>query len=339
MFQHLLVPLDGSSRAEQALPVAARLARVSGAAITLVTVVDLAHEALLYQMAEPSLSPQVIDQDLTEARAYLDRVSQRSDLAGVSLDKQVDLGNPALKILSRAEAEIARPIDLIVMSSHGYTGIKRWLLGSVAEKIARHASVPVLILREGEPLRTHARFDGMNALRALVPVDTSARAQDAIPPAAQLVAALSEPEHGHLQLTQIVVPPEQAGATKREEVLREAEQNLEAIGQSIREGLVAQVGPDLHLTISWAVSIDSDIAEGIVRMAENGERVTDASGAERCDLIAMTTHGATGLHRWAVGSITERVLHATRLPLLIVRPADIIEQERRQRASQGQASR
>src|SRR5579883_1370993 len=85
MFQHLLVPLDGSSRAEQALPVAARLARVSGAAITLVTVVDLAHEALLYQMAEPSLSPQVIDQDLTEARAYLDRVSQRSDLAGVSL--------------------------------------------------------------------------------------------------------------------------------------------------------------------------------------------------------------------------------------------------------------
>ncbi len=74
-------------------------------------------------------------------------------------------------------------------------------------------------------------------------------------------------------------------------------------------------------------------------MAENGEQVADARGAERCDLIAMTTHGATGLHRWAVGSITERVLHATRLPLLIVRPVDIIERERRQRASQGQASR
>jgi nucleotide-binding universal stress UspA family protein len=339
MFQHLLVPLDGSSRAEQALPVAARLARVSGAAITLLTVVDLAHEALPYQMAEPSLSAQVIDQDLTEARAYLDRVSQCDDLAGVSLDKQVDLGNPALMILSRAEAETARPVDLIVMSSHGYTGIKRWLLGSVAEKIARHAPVPVLILREGESLRTHARFDGMSALRALVPVDNSARAQDAIPPAAQLVAALSEPEHGHLQLTQIVVPPEQAGAAKREELLREARQNLEAIGQSIREGLVAHVGPDLHLTLSWAVSIDSDIAEGIVRMAENGEQLTNAGGAERCDLIAMTTHGATGLHRWAVGSITERVLHATRLPLLIVRPADMIENERRQRASQGQASR
>ncbi len=338
MFQHILVPLDGSPRAEEALLVAAWLARVSGATITLLNVVDILHEAPLYSTAEPYISPHMIDQDFAEARTYLERVSRRSDLAGVSLAKQVELGNPALIILSRAEAEAALPIDLIVMSSHGYTGMKRWLLGSVAEKVARHAPVPVLILREGEPLRTHERFDGMGALRALVPVDNSARAQDAIPPAAQLVAALSSPEHGHLQLAQIMVLPENANETKREELLREAGQNLEAIGQSIRDGLVAHVGPDLHLTISWAVSMESDIAEGIVRMAENGEQLTNVRGAQRCDLIAMTTHGATGLHRWTVGSITERVLHATTLPLLIVRPADMIEKERRQRASQGQAT-
>lgn len=74
-------------------------------------------------------------------------------------------------------------------------------------------------------------------------------------------------------------------------------------------------------------------------MAENGEQVTNTGGAEWSDLIAMTIYGATGLHRWTVGSITERVLHATRLPLLIVRPADMIEKERRQRASQEQATR
>ncbi len=55
----------------------------------------------------------------------------------------------------------------------------------------------------------------------------------------------------------------------------------------------------------------------------------DVGSARRCDLIAMTTHGAAGLHRWAVGSITERVLRATTLPLLIVRPADMIERDRR----------
>lgn len=73
-------------------------------------------------------------------------------------------------------------------------------------------------------------------------------------------------------------------------------------------------------------------------MAENGEQFAEAGGAERCDLIAMTTHGVSGMSRWAFGSITERVLHTTRLPLLIVRPADIVEKERRQRESQAKTA-
>jgi nucleotide-binding universal stress UspA family protein len=290
-------------------------------------------------MAGPYMPLNTIERDLAAAQSYLDEVSQQHCLIGASLEKQVDLGNPAMIILSRAEALAEQPIDLIVMSSHGYTGFKRWLLGSVAEKIAHQAPVPVLILRDGEPLRTHVRFDGMSAMRALVPVDSSARSLDAIPPAAHIVAALSSPEHGHLQLTQIVVVPEHVGKTERDGLLCEAQQNLAAIGQRIREGLVAHVGPDLHLTLSWALSMESDIAEGIVRLAENGEQCAEVGDAERCDLIAMTTHGATGLGKWAVGSITERVLHATKLPLLIVRPADMLEKEHRKRESQAQAAR
>lgn len=329
MFQHILVPLDGSSRAEQVLPVAARLARASGATIMLLTVVDSAHEAVSYRLAGPYMSPNTIERDLTAAQHYLDEVVQRGFLAGISVEKQVDLGNPATMILSRAEARTERPIDLIVMSSHGYTGVKRWFLGSVAEKAVRHAPVPVLLLREGEPLRTHVRFDGMCAIRALVPVDASARSLDAIPPAAHLVATLSSPEHGHLQLTQIVVVPKNVGKTEKDERLREAVQNLDAIGQRVRGGLVANRSK-IQLTLSWAISVERDIAEGIIRVAEQGERCAEIGDAERCDLIAMTTHGATGLGKWAVGSITEQVLHATRLPLLIVRPADIVEKEHQQ---------
>lgn len=326
MFEHLLVPLDGSSRAEQVLPVAARLARASGGTITLLTVVGLAPEAMSYRMAGPFLPQHVFEQDLAQAHRYLDQVAQRSELGGIVLDRQVDLGDPAATILSYAEHQA---VDLLMLSSHGYTGLRRWLLGSVAEKVARHAPVPVFILREDEALRTHIRFDGMCAVRALVPLDASARSQDAIPPAAALVAALSSPEHGQIQLAQIVVEP--AKAVEKNALVHQARENLNAVSQSIRDGLMANVGPDLHILLSWAASSDSDIAEGIVRMAESGERCADTAGVQRCDLIAMTTHGASGIHRWATGSITERVLHTTKLPLLIVRPTDMIEKERRQR--------
>lgn len=335
MFQHILVPLDGSTRAEQVLPVAARLARVSGGTITLLTVVDIAHEVVSYQMAGPLLPPNTIERDLAAARNYLDQVAQRGDLAGIAFDKQVELGNPAAMVLSYAEIH---PMDLIVMASHGYTGVKRWLLGSVAEKIARHAPVPVFVIRAEEALDRPVHLAGASSVRALVPLDSSVRAIDAIPPAAELVSALSSPGHGQLHLAQILVAPEGANTATQEALLQEAERNLDAIGQSIRDGLVDRVGPDLSLTFSWSASLDSDIAEGIVRIAESGEQRANAERIERCDLIALATHGWSGIHRWAMGSTTERVLHATTLPLLIVRPADILEKERRMREGQMAAS-
>lgn len=331
MFQHILVPLDGSARAEQVLSVAVRLARISEGTITLLNVVDIAHEAVVYGVGGAFLSPQTIEGDLTDARHYLEQVAQRQDLAGVSIEKRTVVGNPAESILSCVEE---LPFDLIVMSSHGYTGFKRRLLGSVAEKVARHAPIPVLILRNGEPLYTCQCPDGTNIVRALIPLDTSPRSQDAIPPAAALVAALSAPGHGALHLAQIVVMPEGIGKKEQEDLRSAARENLDAIGQSIRDGLVANVGPELHLELSWAISLDNDIAEGIVRIAENGEVSEDAGKVERCGLIALTTHGITGISKWAMGSITERVLRATALPLLIVRPADMIARERQQKERQ-----
>jgi nucleotide-binding universal stress UspA family protein len=331
MFQHILVPLDGSSRAEQALPVAARLARVSGGTMILLKVVNLTHEAVSYGIGEPFLPPQTIENDLTIAQDYLDQVLRRSDLAGIALEKQVITGNPAMIILSFAEEQ---SVDLIVMSSHGYTGFKRWLLGSVAEKVTSHASAPVLVLRESELLQTSEYLHETNSVRALVPLDASARTLDAITPATALVAALSTPGYGALHLTQIMSMPE-----KREQdvLLSDAKQKLDTIGQSIRDKFVANVGPEQHVALTWAISLDSDIAEGIVRIAENGEEAADTGKIERCNLIALTTHGSTGIVKWAVGSITERVLHATKLPLLIVRPADMLVPGRQQKKRQAQA--
>lgn len=319
MYHNILVPLDGSRRAEQALPVAAHIARACDGTIVLLRVVDIANQFMSYAALEPLMTQQAIDTQLEEAKDYLEHLLHSKSLAGVHTSTLVFFGQPATNILSVAESH---NIDLIVMSSHGYTGMTRWIMGSVAEKVSHASPVPVLVLREGKSPLTALYPDGGGSLRVLVPLDGSAYAEAAIAPAAHLVAALAAPGHGALHLIQVVVLPgiEQLSHNEREAILQKARQNLSATVQEISEGLIANYGADLHLSITWSVTIDDDIAGGIVRMAENGEDAEGAGTFGGCDIIAMATHGYSGLQRWTLGSITERVLHTTRLPLLIVRP-------------------
>ena len=272
MFQHILVPLDGSSRAEQVLPVAARLARASGATIRLLTVVDSAHEAISYSMAGPYMPPDTIERDLTTARSYLDEVSQQFLLIGVSVEKQVDLGNPAAMALLHAEALTERPIDLIVMSSHGYTGFQRWLLGSVAEKIAREAPVPVLILREGESVR----FAGMSAIRALVLVDASAwlRARGIEPghpprPLAELFAGTIA--HGNMYIALVDGQPAAKMALTQEDRLWNdlPGKALYVHGLMVRRAYAGrQIGPAL---LRWADTLAERLGRPLLRLDCNAD--------------------------------------------------------------------
>jgi len=314
MFRHILVPLDGSSRAEQALPVAAQVARATGGTVTLLQVVTAVYKIPFYGLDASYIPPDIIESNLARARDYLDGLRQHGDLAGVTIQTQAVLGDPASVITDDAAKQ---PTDLIILSSHGYTGVKRWILGSIAEKVARHSSVPVLILRVGEPLRIHR---GTSAVRALVPLDTSTRARDAIMPAANLVAALSAPGQGELHLTRLVVTPEE---------VQGAEQHLATTGQRIQDELRAGADPALHLALNWSVFLASDIAEGIVSVAEQGEKNGTSGKIAEYDFIALTTHGASGIQRWTLGTVIERVLHSTRLPVLVVRPADMRSKEHR----------
>jgi nucleotide-binding universal stress UspA family protein len=329
MLKRILVPLDGSSRAEQVLPVAARLAQASGGTILLLNVVNIAHEALSYGIGTAFLPSDTIENALIGGRTYLGRLIQHTHLTGMAaVEKQAVIGNPAEKILLFAQEQ---QVDLIVMASHGYTGFKQWLMGSVAENVAQHAPVPVLILRDGAILHTHLHSDGPTAVRALIPLDLPAHSQDAILPVAELVAALSSPGLGALHLIQLVVPPEDASEAEQETFLQEAMAHLDTVGQQIRGDLRVHLGPDLLPKVTWSISMDSDIAEGIARVAENGEETAASGKVKRCDLIAMTTHSLGGNQKWVTGSVTDRVLHATRLPLLMVRPREVIEKERRQK--------
>src|SRR5215467_4725162 len=146
MFQHILVPLDGSARAEHALPVAAHLARTTGACITLLRVVTLPSE-FLGLMSEAPLLEDNIDADRAQATDYLGHIAASEELTGVTVMTEVANGHPAHLILTAADTRTldASPIDLILICSHGATGFKHWVLGSVAQHIARHSPVPVLV--------------------------------------------------------------------------------------------------------------------------------------------------------------------------------------------------
>ena len=318
MFRRILVPLDGSERAERALPVAARLARFSGGSVILLRVVASPIE-LVRQSTEPSLQAG-LDVDTARATGYLARLAASDMLSGVVTTTEVFKGIPALAIIAAARSSQA---DMIVICSHGYTGATRWALGSVAEKVAFHAPIPVLVLRDGRTALLDPQPEVSHPIRTLVALDGSARAEEVIEPAAYLTAALAAPARGALHLFRVVQQDSTSNQVgeflESKTMLRVARSYLSSTVDRLSEG---QLAPDIanRLPINWLVASDADVSRAIVRAAEHGE------GKEAgCDIVAIATHGFSGLPHWTMGSITGRVLKASRLPLLIVRPLDIME--------------
>jgi len=84
---------------------------------------------------------------------------------------------------------------------------------------------------------------------------------------------------------------------------------------------------DLKLTITWSAALETDVADALLGTAENEKKVEGANDFSGCDLIVMSTHGRSGFERWMIGSVTERVLAATKLPILIVRPQKVKQTE------------
>ena len=138
MFRRILVPLDGSARAEQALPIAARIARASGGSVMLLHVLTATRE-FGPSLGQAALQHEVIDAALADATTYLSKAAQAHSLVGVETKVAVLSGPEALTILATAKEQQS---DLILIASHGATGFKRWALGSVAQKVARESLCP-----------------------------------------------------------------------------------------------------------------------------------------------------------------------------------------------------
>ncbi len=319
MFHHILVPLDGSTRAEQAFPVAIRIARATGGSLTLLRVVEPATRFTEYS-AELAENPRELPEDeINRAKVYLSHVLATNSLEGMGITTEVRTGIVAQEILRCVQEH---EDDLIVICSHGTTGLKRWLLGSVAQKIAHTSPVPVLIVREGHALLLDQQDAANEPFQVLVPLDGSSLAEFCFAPSAQITAAFAAPQSGILHLVQVVEPIAVMGdltgamAESNQEAMQRAKSSLKEMEQSLKEGVFAP----FHLTIRAETVSGVDVATVLLKIAKNGHLEDGPKEAQGSQMIAMSTHGRSGLASWIMGSIAERLLAATILPILIVRP-------------------
>lgn len=319
MFGRIVVPLDESQLAEQALPVAAHIARMSGGSILLVHIVQPMKDYSYYPGSTPLLASEIVTSDYERAETYLKEMARSKVVQGIHVTTEVmshDVAHGILEVSQKNEA------DVIVLSSHGYTGVKRWIMGSVAQKIVHHSPVPVLVLR---PEASRLPKDQQQPIRVLVPLDGSALAEEILNPAALLSTILSSPSQGELHLA-CVLPLSEAETIayrERERVLQHARDYLKSIEQRLK-------GEPYHFTdlsITTSVTISEEVAHTLVELAEGKYATKQVSDIPACQMIAMATHGRSGVARWAMGSVTDRVLAITNLPTLIMKPHRIREQQ------------
>ncbi len=317
MLQRILVPLDGSERAERGLAMAARLARGSGGALIIARIVNTPPFPLAPYGEPAQIALALIDTAREEADEYLKRVIARPELAGIAVETRAIEGHVTAGILDIARDE---QCDLIVICTHGYSGINRWRLGRVAAQVARHAPTPVLVVpaHDKSDKRDKSGRAGSSdeGVRLLITLDGSGLAESALEPALALASALAAPERITAHLLHVVdfftvmmndeLPekqPDVTGVGAEEQALEAARTYLAAQAERIQ-----QEHPGV--TVTTNARLASDVATTIHDVAE---------GNPAYDYIAMSTHGRGGLQRWAMGSIAERVLHMTKLPLLMVR--------------------
>jgi nucleotide-binding universal stress UspA family protein len=301
MATRILVPLDGSSLAEQALPCAAILARRLPAELVLFRAIWVPAD-IVEMLDESTLELNAIVAQLeTEANDYFAALVEQMEDAALDACAVVRRGPAAAAILDYAEQT---NIDQIIMATHGYSGIRHWTHGSVAERVLQAAHLPLLLVRASEKNQPVDWRQPLQCRRILVPLDGSPLAEQILPTVTRLARSLS----AEVTLFQVPIAYVSGWMTGEwyvpiQGVLETADEDTEAYLSAAASRLEGQ-----GVEVTTATAIGS-VANCIVEYAA----VNDI------DLIAMCTHGRTGLARWALGSVADRVLRAGGKPILLVR--------------------
>lgn len=304
-FGTLVVPLDGSQLAETAIPYAAALSRVTGARIVLLRVIEEMRP--LYDVRRREVvwvDPEQPRQELLSTEVLAPAVDRLAGM-GPRARPVVRLGDPRKEILAEADEH---PNSVIVLSSHGRRGLGRALLGSVATRVLQLSTCPVLIVRARESGEQPAQ---VAFARIAVPLDGSSFAEQALPVALELARSAG----ARLQLVRVAetfrheLPEEPASVlrTPSFEAILERFDELEAETRGYLEATAERLREE-GVTVTWEA-----------RSGDPWDELLAYTRTVRPDLMVMTTHGRGGLARWFYGSVADKLLTQSEVPLLLIR--------------------
>lgn len=308
MYGIIMVPTDGSGFDREAIRVALRIAERSEAKVKLVRVLA---SGSLFGMAAAAegtaIAADVVrgerDKALSELHALAVECRAASD-ADINVDL---LAGPIADVLAGYAKR--HDVDLIVISTHGRSGISRLSLGSVTDSLIRHTSIPVLVVKP--PSSYLNPKVGKAFKRVVVPLDGSMLAEQILP----RVVSLAELEDSEITLLHVLT----AQSYWPNEI---AAPNVAWCDKDI------SVAQDYLFRIAKRLRRRGVPTRTDIVISENvPEAVRDFAGRENADLIAIATHGRGGLARMLRGSVADAVMHSAKTSMLVFKPATVAEKE------------
>jgi len=298
MYTQMLVALDGSPVAEQVLPYVRFLAKALDIPVSLLQVIDPDGLMPLANPEEGRYIDTLVGDSQKNAREYLQTIAR--SIHGAHVECLAEKGSAAEVLIERAAAD---KDTLIIMATHGRSGIQRWLLGSVADKVLHGAANHMLLIRAAEKGET----SGEVALSTvIVPLDGSPLAEQVLPYMTELAGRLSLKV---VLMRAYALPP----AISPGEYGTYTDQLINQLEAEAREYLAAKL-EDLKQKGVKNISSVVDLGYGAREIIDLARKTPD-------NFIAMCTHGRSGIRRWVLGSVTERVVQHSGDPVLVVRAA------------------
>jgi nucleotide-binding universal stress UspA family protein len=305
MYKKILVPLDGSLASESALETAMQVGQAFHAEVLLLRSIQLVYSSMPIVPGEYGWQwPEYAREDThREILDYLDKIRRLYDCPDCHVRSTALEGDPASCIVDTAE----EGIDLIVMSTHGQTGMRRAIFGSVTERVLHSVKCPVLVTRSKEPIR-----------RILITLDGSPLAEKALLPALEISRAIGA-RIILLRVNEAISVNPLEVAVSWDWDIPESEQKRMSERRRTAESYLKDVALRFNLSL--------DEVETFVLDGSPVDRIQEFARLYGIDLIAMSTHGHGGLRRWLYGSVAAKVMRGSHCSMLIIRPpaAELIE--------------
>ena len=286
MYKRILVPLDGSELAEGALPYAEGVA------------IRLHSEVILLTVCAPG------DWLKRPLKAYLEKRAGELSSLGIKASPLVVQGNTANEILDFAEKN---DINLIIISTHGHTGPSIWPLGGVTNKILQKSRLPILLISSRE---LEAVLREKELRKILVPLDGSQLAEAIVPHVEDLVEGMGN----EVILIRVIEPVQIPDVVRYTAGFDEQKYEKELTARAEREAKRYLSKKESALR-NKGVKVSSTSLLGMP-----AQTILQYAEDHSVSLIALSTHGFSGITRWAYGSVASKIIESSSKPVLLVRP-------------------